>query len=365
MGLLSRYLYGQILRGLLLAFSIIISLVVLVDYVELSRRLGSFDQVSGFTILRLTLLRMPSVVEQTLPFIVLFGVMWSLFRLNRRSELVAMRAAGFSAWKFAGPATILAILLGILSATVLNPGAAWLNTQFEAERVAISRSAGAAIRANADNIWLREAVPTGSLIIHAKDADPQSAELLQVTFFYYGENAAGEVVFQKRIDAKKAQLQPGFWHLSGAAENQLGALPIRHSNLQIETRLDRGSLLEYLAAAPSLSFWDLRRVIEHTKAAKLETRRYELQWYRLLALPLTLAAMAIIGAAFSFRLTRLGGALGMVITGGSIGFLLYFAGDLLAALGATKVLPPLIATWAAPAFVFFAGLARITIVEDG
>jgi lipopolysaccharide export LptBFGC system permease protein LptF len=55
----------------------------------------------------------------------------------------------------------------------------------------------------------------------------------------------------------------------------------------------------------------------------------------------------------------------MAVTGGAIGFGLYFAGDLLEALGATRVLPPFVAVWSAPTFVFFAGLARITIVEDG
>ncbi|VAV93452.1 Lipopolysaccharide export system permease protein LptG [hydrothermal vent metagenome] len=365
MTLLNRYLYGQTVRGLLLAFAIIISLVVLVDYVEISRRIGSYDQVSSLTILRLTLLKMPGVVEQTLPFIVLFGVMWSMFRLNRRSELVALRAAGYSAWKFTIPPAIIAVLLGVFSATVINPGATWLNAQFEAERISISRSVGASVGSSKENIWLREAVSSGYAIIHAKDSNPQNAELLDVIMFYYKLDENQVPVFVKRIDAKKAQLRDGFWELSDASENIRHALPVPHENYRVETSLNPNSMLEYLADASSMSFWDFPQMIERTRAAQLDTRRYELQWQRLLALPLTLAAMAIIGAAFSFRMVRLGGVFGMVITGGSIGFLLYFAGDLLEALGTTGVLPPVVAIWSAPAFIFFSALARITIVEDG
>ncbi len=365
MALLNRYLYGQTLRGILLAFAIIISLVVLVDYVELSRRFGSFDQVSSLTILRLTLFKMPSVIEQTLPFIVLFGVMWSMFGLNRRSELVAMRAAGFSAWRFATPPAITALIIGIFGAIALNPVAANLNAKFENERVNISRNVGASFRNSGESIWLREAVAEGSLVIHAKDAIARDAELLDVTFYYYQIDPEGVPVFLKRIDAGKAQLQTDHWQLTGAKETRPGALPERHGNIQLSSNLDPASLLEYLSAASSLSFWDLPGMIEQTRAAKLETKRYELQWNRLLALPLTLAAMALIGASFSFRLARLGGTFRMAATGGAIGFALYFAADLLQALGATDVLPSFLAVWSAPAFVFFAALARITIIEDG
>ena len=53
--------------------------------------------------LRLTLLKTPMLVEQTLPFVVLAGAMMAVIGLNRSSELVAMRAAGVSAWRFLAP----------------------------------------------------------------------------------------------------------------------------------------------------------------------------------------------------------------------------------------------------------------------
>jgi lipopolysaccharide export system permease protein len=363
--LLNRYLYAETIRGLVLAFVIISSLVILVDFVELSRRFGSYDQVTVLTIAYMTALKMPSVIEQTLPFIVLFGIMWSMFKLNRRSELIAMRAAGYSAWSFATPPTVIAIALGIFAITVLNPGVAVLNSKFEEKRVQVSRNAGAPITTNKNNIWLRESVPEGSLIIHAKGASPRDAALLNVSFIYYRLDENAKPVFLKRIEAKKATLIPGAWVLTNTSEVKKNSLPQKQDQLQFNTQYDVNSLLEHLSADSSFSFWELPRIINNSKAAKLDSRRYEIQWNRMLALPLTLAAMALIGASFSFRLVRLGGVFGMALIGGSIGFFLYFTGDLLEALGSTKVLPPIIAAWAAPTFVFFTGLARITIVEDG
>lgn len=367
MNILNRYLYRQTLRGLVLAFSIITSLVVVVDFVELSRRFGGFANVNTLTLIRLTLMKLPGVVEQTLPFVVLFGVMWSMFQLNRRSELVAMRAAGCSAWQFAAPPTILAALFGILATTIINPGAAMLNTKFEADVLAITRAAAGKQTILGDREWLREVTKDGStLIIRAGNANVAQGVLVDTTFIYYRINAEGDPVFERRYDAQEARLTPNLWHLSQVTINSSQSrMPEHRASLDIPSSLTPGDLVERLSRPGTFSFWALPRLISSAKQAGLETRRYELQWQRLLALPLTLAAMALIGAAFSFRLVRLGGAFRMAVSGISIGFLLYFAGDLLQALGATKTLPGFVAVWAPPTFVFFAGLARITVVEDG
>lgn len=367
MSILNKYLFRQTFRGLLLAFVIITSLVMVVDFVELSRRFGGFDNVNTLTLLRLTFLKLPNVTEQTLPFVVLFGVMWSMFQLNRRSELVAMRAAGFSAWRFAAPPTILAAIFGILVTSAINPGAAFLNKKYEADVLAITREASGKQASLGDREWLREVTPDGStLIIRAGNANVPQSILVDTTFIYYHINSAGDPVFDKRYDAREARLTSHEWHLSDVLINSSQSmLPERKNSLTVPSSLTPGDLVERLANPGSFSFWALPRLISSARQAGLETRRYELQWQRLLALPLTLAAMALIGAAFSFRLARLGGAFRMATTGIAIGFILYFAGDLLQALGATKTLPSFIAVWAPPTFVFFAGLARITIVEDG
>ena len=72
-------------------------------------------------ILALTLLKAPSMILLLLPFAFLFGVLAAFVSLNRRSELIAMRAAGVSAWRFIFPAAAAAFVIGIVTVSVLNP----------------------------------------------------------------------------------------------------------------------------------------------------------------------------------------------------------------------------------------------------
>jgi len=103
---LPRYIAGRTLRGILLAFLIVTAIIALVDYVEASRNIGTDADLSPLELLILTGLKIPKLIEQTIPFVVLFGVMGALSGMNRRSELTVMRAAGVSAWRFLRPALI-------------------------------------------------------------------------------------------------------------------------------------------------------------------------------------------------------------------------------------------------------------------
>ena len=62
--------------------------------VEISRAYGGRSDVGFTRLVELMLLQSPSIMLLLLPFICLFGTMAAFVTLNRRSELIAMRAAG-------------------------------------------------------------------------------------------------------------------------------------------------------------------------------------------------------------------------------------------------------------------------------
>ncbi|HQR90840.1 MAG TPA: LptF/LptG family permease, partial [Caulobacter sp.] len=74
-----------------------------------------------FQLLYLTILQAPATILVLTPFIFLFGTLGAFVGLNRRSELIAMRAAGVSAWRFILPAAVAAFVIGVLTITLLNP----------------------------------------------------------------------------------------------------------------------------------------------------------------------------------------------------------------------------------------------------
>jgi len=64
---------------------------MLVDFVEGTRNIGADEDISSVTVFIMTVLKAPKLIEQTIPFVVLFGVMGTLYSLNRRTRLLAVK----------------------------------------------------------------------------------------------------------------------------------------------------------------------------------------------------------------------------------------------------------------------------------
>lgn len=360
---LSRYLAFQMLAGLALSFSVIVTIILLVDFVEQTRAIGTRVDVPATELFILTLMRAPLLIEQTLPFIFLFGILTALFRLNRRSELIVMRASGYSAWRIVAPAVWIALIGGMLGAMVLNPLGSRLNAEYETREASLTSSGGNRIQSNP--IWLRELTEDGYVVIAAADVDGDAGAVMQPRFLYYRQVDNGRPVFDRRIDAERAVLRGGFWGLENAVESTPGDEPETMAALSLPTRIERQALFERSRSPRTIAFWDLPGVITAAREAGLTTHRFELRWQTLLALPLTLIAVSLLAAAATLRLYRLGGAASFALAGGAAGFIVYFAQELLASLGSSAALPPITAAWAAPAITALLALAYLASTEDG
>ncbi|HEV2363502.1 MAG TPA: LptF/LptG family permease [Caulobacteraceae bacterium] len=356
------YVLSRTLAGVGAATAVVASIIMLTDFVDLSRNLGGRTEPGFFELAWLTLLRSPALIVQLLPFAFLFGSMGAYVALNRRSELVAMRAAGASAWRFTLPTAIAGVVIGVFTIGALQPAAASLNASFEEKRAQI---AGA--EHGPGEIWLRQGDENGQVVIHAQDHGifGDEVRLERVSLFIQTAGTDGRLEFGRRIEAREARLTPGAWRLTDAREALPGQESVYAESLTLPSSLNRRTALEKFASPAAISFWSLPAVIEAASLAGYATAVYRLRLDQLLATPLVFAAMTIVAGAFSFRLMRLGGLARMAIAGAVIGFVLYFLDKFCGALGSTGVIPPLLAAWATPALALLAGVSLLCWTEDG
>ena len=362
--LLNRYMFIQTLMGLAIALLVVGAVIVLVDFVELSRSIGTRVDISAVDLLGLTLLKAPSLIETTLPFVFLFGVLSALFQLSRRSELIVMRGSGMSAWRILNAPMFLAVVVGILSTMALNPLGAAGNAAFERQRDAlmdVHRDPNAE-----EPVWLREVNQTGFTVIAARALIENTQTLRAPAFLFYTNSEIGGPRFDHRIDAESAQLHDGYWEIKNGIDRSADSSSVNLGELsQINTSINRQALFERSRSPEGLSLWDFPPLIESAEEAGLATEAYELRLHSLLAFPLTLLAATLIAAGATLRLHRLGGAAAFAISGGIAGFVMFFFQELLGSLGATGALPPSTAAWAAPALTALLALIYIASTEDG
>lgn len=359
---IEAYVLTRTLSSVAGALAVITSIIILIDVVEQSRNVGVRAEISFMEVLGLTLLRVPMLVLQLLPFVFLFGVLAAFVGLNRRSELIAMRAAGVSAWRFILPAAVAAFLIGVLTVTGANPLATQLNGRFEEVRAELLEGY---LKDQPEEVWLSQGGGRNQVLLHAADRNEVGTELRDVTIRIYTRDERGGLVFNRRIDARRALLTDGAWILRDARV-AIGGMPaVQTDSISIPTTYDARAVLERFASPQTVPFWELPDRIERTEAAGLSSLRYRLRLHQLLASPLMYAAMSILAAGFSLRLIRLGGIARIAGAGVALGFLFFFFSELCNAMGAAELLPPFAAAWAPSVLAFLAGLTLLSFTEDG
>lgn len=352
------------------AFLTVVTLVVVVDLVELLR--SNRDGVADFVdLIGLALLRAPSITITAAPFTVLLTAMACFAIMARRSELVVTRAAGVSVWGLLMPALLTAFVLGVGAVAVYNPVAAAFAARFEQLEERFFGRAVSRVTVSREGVWLRQGDATGQTVIRAQRAAASLDRIWGVSVFQFDE---ADVLY-RRLDARLAVLEDRRWRLNAVKDWDLaaareavgpGGVPAaRYETLTIPTDLTVERIQDSFAAPETISFWELPGFIRTLEDSGFSSARHRLHWHSLMATPIVFLAMVLVGAAFSMRHARFGGLGAMALGCLFSGFGYFFLSDIANALGASGAVPILLAAYGPPVSAVFFALGLLLHLEDG
>jgi lipopolysaccharide export system permease protein len=358
---ITTYLGRQFLIGISIILFAVMILVFVIDFVETLRKFGGREGVDFALLLGMSLLKIPGLVEQLVPFTVLFGGMWTFTRLTRTHELVVARAAGVSVWQFLAPALLIGLLTGIFMVVAFNPFAAKMNAQYERIEAKHIDGRDSQLSVSKNGLWLRQGNTTGQSVVHALKIHDQGLRLETVVVLLY----QGADQFIRRLDAKEANLVAGSWQLKDVWLTEPDKVPQHFETYKVPTDMTIRDIEDSFASPATMSVWDLPRFIQMAESAGFSAIRHRLHWHSVLSVPLLLCAMVLIAATFSLRMARLGGVSRLIFAGVMTGFLLYFTVEWAEALGLSGSLPVALAAWAPAGVATLFGATRLFHLEDG
>jgi lipopolysaccharide export system permease protein len=358
---LPRYIALRFARVVLGVFTVIFTLVMMVDYVESLRRASNLADVSMWTIAQISLFRVPQLTEQVLPFSVLIGAMTCYLALSRRLELVVARAAGVSAWQFVAPAVFVAFVIGIAATTIYNPLAAALRERSDRLQSEISGTAGSGLFQATTGFYVRQRSADGSSIINAVTSTDNGRALAGVTVFSYDPNGR----FRERINASSARLEREHWALRDAHVFTAGAPPHDYETYLLPTNLTSAQVGGTFSKPDTVAFWQLPGHITMAERAGVSAAAYSFQYQLLLARPFLLVAMVLFGASVSLRPFRFGGIQRMILLGIAGGFVIYVALKVTEDLSRAALLHPIPAAWLPVLVGGLTGFVALLYQEDG
>lgn len=340
--------------------------IALVDLIDLLRDFENAE-VSVGQVLILMLLKTPATLNEILPLITLLATIALFVSLARSSEMVVTRAAGRSAIRALIAPVIVALILGIVAVTTLGPMVATFSSRFATLSESYRTGGNAALSVSGEGLWLRQGSAEGQTVIRAARASADASVLHDVTFLSYTPQGGPD----RRIEAKSATLGDGEWTLHEAKDWPLApganaeAEARSHDLLTLPSTLTVERIRESLGAASGVSVWEMRDFIAQLDQAGFSSREQRVWLQSEFARPLFLAAMVMVGAAFTMRHTRLGGTGPAVLAAILLGFTLYFVRSFATILGENGQLAIPLAAWAVPVAGNLLALGLILHAEDG
>ena len=364
--ILHLYFARRFTTAFLFLIAVFYALIVLVDLIEQTRKFSDFD-VPLRDRLGLTFLNAPETINQILPLIMILATVVLFIGLARTSELVVTRAAGRSAMRSLISPVSVALIIGGLAVSILNPIVAATSKRYAVLSESYRNGGVSALSISSEGLWLRQGDENGQTVIRAARSNADGSVLYDVTFIAYAPNS-GPI---RRIEAGSAALGDGEWSLRNAKVWPLvsGLNPeanaVVHDLLLLPSTLTLDSIRESLGKPSSVSIWDMRQFIIQLEQAGFSARRHKVWFQAEMARPFFLMAMVLVAAAFTMRHTRFGGTGTAVLSAVLLGFALYFIRSFAQILGENGQIPILLAAWAPPATAILLAIGLLLHEEDG
>lgn len=292
MKLLGRYIARSVLMSTLAVLVVIVGLDLvfsLLDEMDNLRGDYGFAQVVNYLLIRL-----PSRLYLFLPIAILVGVLIGLGNLAATSELTVMRAAGISIPKLIFQAckpVFVLLMLAMLASEFWLPSLGQFADSYRWEKLHGERSS---TLVTSHDLWLKENNNFYSVGVARDDG-----KLLGVRVFELNDDWS----LNRMITAPRAEYLDNKWQLTNARAITFGATQLEETyvekltiNLPIEPQY---VALQAFAATdlPPSQLWSYAKYLADKGQA---SGYYWLAFWKKTLLPVTVFAVVLLGASFTF-----------------------------------------------------------------
>lgn len=336
MNILSQYLTRTIVASTALVLVVLLALAGLFEFIaELDDTQGNYQTPQAILF---TLLRLPNLAFEMLPVATLIGSLLGLGSLAGNSEIIVMRASGYSMTRLAGMVGTAGFVLLVFTALVGEFIGPPLDFYARDMRVKASYLKDDALFGN--ETWVKD----GPVYLHLERVNSEF-EFGSIYLYRFDEDNKLASIAQAENSGIDEQDN---WVLENLRETRFrdDGVQVVESSVAVETFEVNSELLNSSLAKPlSLSARGLLQYIDYLKRNNLDASQYESEiWYRA-SRTVTVMVMPILSLAFVFGSLRSGGAGGRLILGVVIGLAYYLASETLANSGQVFNLNPAIVNW--------------------
>ncbi len=345
-------------------------LIFLIDFIETSYQLSKRLEFSAVDFVQISLLKMPELYTEILPFLVLFTAVAVYRRFILDSEIDVFRSAGISAWQFLSPAVIGAGIIGMVNLLLLSTIAIKTTTMAEAMKDQLEYKSNSNIvqqQVISWRTWLHDVIDGESYIFDIINISPTAADLSRLKIQVMDirvQNSDGKL--QRQIKANNIDINSSNWLLPNAVIiDYVKGEQRKVENYVLSTNFTPSKLVQNALPADFLNFFQLVDAIKTGKENGAKITPYLLHALSKLSEVVLFVSLASIGGTLALRHRRRGGGMWVLAMSVGAGFAVWVLSEVILTLGIEEKIPVLAASLLPALLASFVALLLILYREEG
>ncbi len=329
-----RYVARRVFAATALIFTALLFLFAFFDFIQELTDVGGKYRVAVAALY--VALSLPGRAYEILPVAALIGTLFALSQLVVNSEYTVMRVSGMSMNNMAVSLARIGITLSVCTFLLGEVVAPITEQAAQRLRFKATTSDNVVAKAFRSGFWLKDA----NKFVNVSHIMPETV-IHEVEIYQFDNRfRLQSISHAMRGDYQRDDL----WLLRDVVRTHFDETRTSVSEIaEIEWRsVLRPSILSVLMVVPEqLAIWDLYSYLQHLRANKQETIRYEIALWQKIIYPFAVLVMMVLALPFANFEVRSGGIGARIFTGIMLGLGFHLANRLFGHLGLLNAWPPL------------------------
>ena len=352
------YLFTLASKYILINLIIITILVLFLNLLEISRILEKENTTLGFFLL-LSLLKLPTIISEIIPFVVILSIAFLFKNLITNNELISIRNMGFSILDIFKPIAIAIFLFGLFILLFINPLAAKFENNFN-NLTSKKYPNMYSIKFINEGMWIKNISEDNNknyINISKINLDNMNAEEIKIL------NINNK--FNKIIIAEKGQIIDKIFKLQNVSIlniNNDKFEKVEFYNLILN--FDKSNIIDSILNFKFIPFYKYKKHVNNLKKFNLHSSEVSLYYLSEILKPIFLVIIGFTVMGFSGKFKRNENFFKVLFISILIGFLIFLLKEIVTALTTTMEISFIISYFIIFMFPLIIGLYQMIRIES-
>jgi lipopolysaccharide export system permease protein len=358
---INRYIIKEYIKSLFIVIAVMLSIILLINLLDEFNFFKSKKELKFIFFLIFTILKIPNVLINLFPFIVLFGGIVFYLKIYNHNEVISLRTMGYSNIQIILIPALTSFVVGYLIIFLIVPFSSSMLKYYEELRSEYNDTKNL-VFVNETGIWILDKNEKEKNIIRIEKISKDFSTINQVTIYNYDISNN----FIKRIDASDGIIKEKKWQLNNVYIVSTNKKNNKENYLNSHTytsNININELKNVYKNTETTSLLDINKEMLILEDKGYSTVDLRIRYQKLISFPIYLLAMSILSGLMIINLGKTSNYLKYGIYGVIISIIIYFLNDLSITVAKSGIISVDFSVWIPIFLIILINLIGITQVN--